>query len=105
MKKVALVFVLAVFVPSLVLAWLAVRSVRDQQFLLERQQWLLYQGIADAVAAEASGIIAEHQREFARQAEALPPNSKPIALAGAFDERLRKDWQGQSVCCWRAALR
>ena len=34
MKKVALVFVLAVFVPSLVLAWLAVRTLRDQQFLL-----------------------------------------------------------------------
>jgi signal transduction histidine kinase len=92
MKKVALVFVLAVFVPSLVLAWLAVRSVRDQQFLLERQQWLLYQGIADAVAMEASGIIAEHQREFARQVEALLVDSKPIDLAGAFDERLRKNW-------------
>ncbi len=48
MKKVALVFVLAVFLPSLVLAWLAVRTLRDQQFLLERQQSLLYQGIADA---------------------------------------------------------
>ena len=33
MKKVALVFVLAVFVPSLVLAWLAVRSLRDQQLI------------------------------------------------------------------------
>ncbi len=47
MKKVALVFVLAVFVPSLVLAWLAVRSLRVQQFLLERQQSLHYQGVAD----------------------------------------------------------
>ena len=52
MKKVALVFVLAVFVPSLVLAWLAVRSLRDQQFLLERQQSLLLQGVADALAAK-----------------------------------------------------
>ena len=41
MKKVALVFVVAVLLPSLVLAWLAVRSLRDQQFLLERQQSLL----------------------------------------------------------------
>ena len=38
MKKIALVFVLAVFAPSLVLAWLAVRSLRDQQLVLERQQ-------------------------------------------------------------------
>ena len=41
MKKVALVFILAVLLPSLVLAWLAVRSLHDQQFLLERQQSLL----------------------------------------------------------------
>ena len=52
MKKVALVFVVAVLLPSLVLAWLAVRSLRDQQFLLERQQSLLDQRVTDALAAE-----------------------------------------------------
>ena len=36
MKKIAVVFVLAVFVPSLVLAWLAVRTLRDQQFQIGR---------------------------------------------------------------------
>ena len=71
MKKVAMVFVLAVFVPSLVLAWLAVRSLRDQQFVLERQRSLLYQGVADSVAKEAANLLAEHQREFARQVEAI----------------------------------
>src|SRR5256885_3211257 len=88
MKKVALVFVLAVFVPSLALAWLAVRSLRDQQFILERQQSLLYQGVADSVAKDASGLIAEEQREFARQVEALLADAKPMDLAGSFDERL-----------------
>src|SRR5213082_3484375 len=74
MKKVAFVFVLAVFVPSLVLAWLAVRSLRDQQFVLERQQSLLY------------------QREFARQVEALLANDKPIDVANSFDDRIREHW-------------
>ena len=92
MRKVALVFVLAVFVPSLVLAWLAVRSLRDQQFVLERQRSLLYQGVADSVAKEAANLLAEHQREFARQVEALLADNKPIDIAGSFDERLRKDW-------------
>jgi signal transduction histidine kinase len=92
MKKIALVFVLAVFVPSLVLAWLAVRSLRDQQFVLERQRSLLYQGVADSIAKEAANLLAEHQREFARQVEALLGDNKPIDLAGSFDERLRKDW-------------
>ena len=64
MKKVALVFVLAVFVPSLVLAWLAVRSLRDQQFLLERQQSLLYQGVADAAANGLQNALTENQRKL-----------------------------------------
>jgi signal transduction histidine kinase len=92
MKKVALVFVLAVFVPSLVLAWLAVRSLRDQQFALERQRSLLCQGVADSVAKEAANLLAEQQREFARQVEALLADNKPIQIAGSFDARLRKDW-------------
>src|SRR3989442_9571746 len=91
MKKVALVFVLAVFVPSLVLAWLAVRSLRDQQLVLERQRSLFYQGVADSVAKEAANLLAEHQREFARQVEAVLADSKPIDIASSFDERLRKD--------------
>ena len=85
MKKVALVFVLAVFVPSLVLAWLAVRSLRDQQFVLERQRSLLCQGVADSVAKEAANLLAEQQREFARQVEALLADNKPML---AFVQRL-----------------
>ena len=54
MKKVALVFVMAVFVPSLVLAWLAVRSLRDQQFVLERQRSLLER---EGVRFDARGRI------------------------------------------------
>jgi len=50
MKRVAIVFVLAVLAPSLALAWLAMRSLRDQQFLIERQQLLLYQGRKHAVS-------------------------------------------------------
>src|SRR5206468_5944760 len=91
MKKVALVFVLAVFVPSLVLAWLAVRSLRDQQIVLERQQSLLYQGVADSVAKEAAGRIAEHQREFARHIEALLAGNQPMDVAGVYHESIRED--------------
>src|SRR5213594_3756298 len=92
MKKVALVFVMAVFVPSLVLAWLAVRSLRDQQFVLERQRSLLYQGVADAVAKDAAGLLAEHQREFARQVEAMLGDNKPLDMANSFDDRLLQNW-------------
>src|SRR5438477_12507532 len=92
MKKVALVFVLAVFVPSLVLAWLAVRSLRDQQFLLERQQSLLYQGVADALAKEIQDLLAEYQRSFIERTTALLNEHRPQDLSKNFDEILRKDW-------------
>ena len=92
MRKIALVFVVAVFVPSLVLAWLAVRSLRDQQFVLERQQSLLYQAVADSLAKDAEAYLAERQREFGLQVEALLAEGKPEDIAGAFDDRLRKGW-------------
>ena len=92
MKKVALVFALAVFVPSLVLAWLAVRSLRDQQFLLERQQSLLYQGVADSVAKEVLDALQEHQRVFTAKVNGLLQDRTPMELAKSFDDLLRRDW-------------
>ena len=97
MKKVALVFVLAVFVPSLVLAWLAVRSLRDQQFLLERQQSLLYQGVADALVKEIQDLVADYQRDFVDRTGALLRDHPPQDLAKSFDELLRKDWPPAQV--------
>jgi signal transduction histidine kinase len=92
MKKVALVFVLAVFVPSLVLAWLAIRSLRDQQFLLERQQSLLYQGIADAKAKDVQEALAEDQRDFSAKVGAFLVKQNPRTAARSFDEGFAKMW-------------
>ena len=91
MKKVALVFLLAVFVPSLVLGWLAFRSLRDQQFVLERQQSIIYQGVADAVVREAQSYLTGLQSEFGMQAELLlrrDTNSLPTT----FDRAIREAW-------------
>ena len=63
MRKLALVFVLAVFVPSLVLAWLAVRSLRDQNFLIERQRSLLLQAVSDRKAQQVQGALLELQQQ------------------------------------------
>src|SRR5271154_4501238 len=92
MRKVALVFVLAVFVPSLVLAWLAVRSLRDQEFILERQSSLLYQGVADAMAKEAGDYIADRQHEFAQEVEAMLANPALRGDPRSFDDRIRTNW-------------
>lgn len=92
MRKVALVFVLAVLAPSLVLAWLAFRSLRDQQFLLERQQSLLYQGVTDSLATTINDYIAGQQREFNAQVEALTSGKDPQVVAPQFDQQLRTNW-------------
>src|SRR5687767_14772110 len=92
MKKVAYVFVLAVFIPSLLLAYLAIRSLRDQQFVLERQQSLLYQGVADSLARDAQGLLAERQREFVQQVENLLRNNDTTGAAKSFDDQIRREW-------------
>ena len=92
MKRVALVFVLAVFVPSLVLAWLAVRSLRDQQFLLERQQSLLYQGVADARAKAVQDALGEYEHAFAAEVASVVGKQSPRDAAKSFDDLLRRDW-------------
>ena len=92
MKKVALVFVVAVLLPSLVLAWLAVRSLRDQQFLLERQQSLIDQHVTDALAQNISDYLAQRQQEFAAQVESLAAAGDTQTLAAQFDNQLRQHW-------------
>src|SRR5213083_891157 len=92
MKKVAMVFVLAVFLPSLVLAWLAVRSLRDQQFVLERQRSLLYQGVTDALARSINDSLAARQLEFSAHVENLAATNAPRAIAASFDELIHTNW-------------
>ena len=92
MKKIAILFVVAVLLPSLVLAWMAVRSLRDQEYALERQQSLLYQGVADSVAARLTGILEAQQRDFGRVVESLIGDGRPLDIVHGFDERLRPQW-------------
>jgi signal transduction histidine kinase len=92
MKKVALVFVVAVLLPSLVLAWLAVRSLRDQQFLLERQQSLLCQHVTDTLAQSISDYLAQRQQEFSAQVESLLAGRDTRTAAVRFDTELRQRW-------------
>jgi signal transduction histidine kinase len=97
MKKVALVFVLAVFAPSLVLAWLAVRSARDQQIVVAQQQTLLYQGVADAVAKSVVDFVGEKQHEFAQIVETLRRDHSSSDLSAHFDSLLVRSFPSAEV--------
>lgn len=82
-------FVLAVLAPSLALAWLAARSLRDEQYVLERQQSLLYQGVTDSIAKQINDYIAAQQREFESQVDALIAENSPRTVALQFDQNIR----------------
>jgi len=97
MRKIALVFMLAVIAPSLVLGWLAVRSVRDQQIVVAQQQTLLYQGVTDALAKDVRDFIADRQRDFAQAVEALRRKHSSADLAAHFDALLRNSWDFADV--------
>lgn len=88
MRKAALVFIVAVLVPSMVLAWLAIRSLNDQELVLERQQTLLLQGDVDRLAEEVRGVMESLQREFQQRVEALVADEDPRQVAPQFNERL-----------------
>jgi signal transduction histidine kinase len=92
MRKVAVILVLAVFVPSLALAWLAIRSLRNQGFALERQRTLLYQGAAESTAKDVIVHIETRRREFKVLVDKLTGNQTAGEAAENFDARLRKAW-------------
>lgn len=92
MRKLALVFVLAVFVPSLVLAWLAVRSLNAQQIAFERQQVLLYERICAGLIKDVLQFMGELQVDLGRHVETLLADHEPIEVARHSDERILKLW-------------
>jgi signal transduction histidine kinase len=92
MKKAALVFVLAVFVPSLALAWIAARSLRNQQLVVERQETLLCQTAADSIVQNILSQITKQQAGFAAAVETLLLTQEPARLGYPFDERIRSTW-------------
>jgi signal transduction histidine kinase len=93
MKKFALVFVLAVFLPSVVLGWLALDSLRNQEFVFERQQELLLQGASDTLAERVRGFLGEKLTEFGNQVDQLASGAEVVH----FDERIRALWPAATV--------
>src|SRR4051812_26049309 len=92
MKKAAILFIIAVFVPSLALGWLAARSLRNQQLVLERQQLLLCQTASDSIVQSIAAGIAQEQASFARSVEELLSTQEPSQLGYPFDEKIRARW-------------
>lgn len=93
MKKAALIFVLAVFVPALILGGLALRAASSQRIVLERQETELRQRETDAVAALIRAAIAAEHQKFVEAVDRLLREYPDGSLAAEFNRKLSQDWR------------
>ncbi len=98
MLRSASIFLAAILLPSLVLAWLAVGSARDQQVLLEHQQAVISQDVTDTLATKIRAQLEALRSEFVEITQDLVAKSgSPQAAATDFDQILREQWPPAEV--------
>src|SRR5271170_4973628 len=93
MRRSAWIFLAAILLPSLALAWLAVRSARDQQVILEHQQAIISQDVTDALAKKVRDQLGDTRSAFVQRTQKLlEKSSSPPALARNFNRELHNSW-------------
>ena len=92
MKKLAIVFIAAVLVPSVVLACLAMRSIRDQEIVVQSQLALLHQARTDSLAADLRVAMDDVRSYFGTLVDDLATEHKPDFLCTQFDSIVRSEW-------------
>jgi signal transduction histidine kinase len=92
LKRYALIFLAAIFLPSLVLGWLALRTAGEQRVLIERQAADLHQAETDALAAKVRQLIEEKQHAFDEIVRALVSERDAAALAEDYGDQLARFW-------------
>ncbi len=97
MKRYALIFLAAIFLPSLVLGWLALRTAGEQRILIERQATDLHQVETDTVAAGVRAAMEEKQRTFAEMIHTLAATHSPAALAENYGPLIATIWPDGGV--------
>jgi len=85
MNRTAIVFVVGVFLPSLILGWLALRTIDEQQIILEQRTAALFQSETDFLAREAASIMDSLQRQLDDRVQQSLASSSPAQLAENFD--------------------
>jgi len=88
----AAVFGVAVLVPTLVLAWLAVRSLRDQELVVNSQRAILHKVASDALAADLNTFMEDVRVFYGRLVDDLIKEQGLENLSENFDEIVPKSW-------------
>lgn len=96
MKRIALVFFLAILLPSILLAVMAIRSVNDQSLIANSQRVLLYESTCESVAAEIN-LFMDEVRIFHGQLIEAMAERRQSDLAEVFDALITDSWSQASV--------
>lgn len=98
MRRSAWIFLAAILLPSLVLAFLAVRSARDQQVIVQHQQAIISQDITDALAKKVQDQVDNTRAAFVQATDQMLQNStSPQSLATDFNSHLQNTWDMADV--------
>lgn len=97
MKRAAWIFVLAVFLPSLVLGLLALRTAREQSVILERQASALRQQETDAAAQTIREALFARQAEFIASVQTFLKSRPPQVASVEFYRNFSNMWGDGSV--------
>ncbi|MEI6493376.1 MAG: HAMP domain-containing sensor histidine kinase [Verrucomicrobiota bacterium] len=92
MKRQALIFLVAIFLPSFVLGWIALRAAGKQRILIERQAADLHQAETDSIASSVRDAVESKQRAFAESIRALVAKDTPSAVAENYGQLLAGVW-------------
>ncbi len=92
MKKLALVFVLAIFAPALLLGVLALRTASRQRMIMEQQEVELRQKETDELADRVRGLLADEQHSFLDAVDRLRARVGTQDLGRDFSGQLPAEW-------------
>ena len=97
MKKTALIFLLAIFVPALILGGIALRTAGQQKIIIQQQQIELRQKEADDIAAQVRLAIGGEHQAFTDAVNRLLAATEPADLAREFTVRLHEAWPRKCI--------
>ena len=97
MRQVFTISILLVVIPSLALAYLAQRSLRHQELVVEQQQRLLYQEVSDRLAIQTVDYLEEIQRDFGLTVDSMLSETQLSDLVTGFDQSIRNAWAEAEV--------
>lgn len=91
MKRIALVFLLSILLPAALLAVLALRSLRDQELVVDSQRTRLHQSTCDALAGRIDLFLNDLRAFHAQLVDELVAEEGD-GIPERFDAALRARW-------------